>query len=26
VASNSDEDGRARNRRVEVVFMAAGGA
>ena len=26
VASNSDEGGRARNRRVEIVFMAAGGA
>lgn len=26
VASNSDEDGRARNRRVEIVFMAVGGA
>jgi outer membrane protein OmpA-like peptidoglycan-associated protein len=26
VASNSDEDGRARTRRVEIVFMAAGGA
>lgn len=26
VASNADEGGRARNRRVEIVFMAAGGA
>ncbi|MBY0364931.1 MAG: OmpA family protein, partial [Burkholderiaceae bacterium] len=26
VASNADETGRARNRRVEVVFLAAGGA
>ena len=26
VAANADEDGRARNRRVEVVFTARGGA
>jgi outer membrane protein OmpA-like peptidoglycan-associated protein len=26
VASNSDEDGRSQNRRVEIVFTARGGA
>lgn len=26
IATNADEGGRARNRRVEIVFMAAGGA